>query len=431
MNRQKQLVHKPYSSIVSLIIFLFLTNLIFSPQPVSAAPATWYVATTGDDSNSCTTIAFPCLTINGAIGKAVSGDTINVATGTYTGSSGEVVLINKNVTLSGGWDTTFTTQSGTTIIDGQGAMRGVTVPLGITATVDTLTVQNGFHDSQGGGIRNNGTLTITNSIIKNNISQWMGGGIFTYGTLTISNTTISGNSAGQIGHSGGGGGGGIQNYSGTTTLNNSTVSGNTLLGFFDGSGISNVATLILNNSTVSNNTYSPSINYTAGIYTFVGSVTINNTTISGNSGGGIYSQAGTLSINNSTITNNPFGIDNNTSYSGTVTVTNSIVANNTNFFDCRGSITSAGYNLIGNDSGCTFSATTGDLVGTNLAPIDPGLMPLKNNGGSTFTHAVKWSSPAIDAGNPATQRGRRPVYSIRIVPQPISSPVNPLALYTS
>ena len=42
------------------------------------AGATWYVATTGNDANSCSVPASPCATINGAIAKAASGDTINV-----------------------------------------------------------------------------------------------------------------------------------------------------------------------------------------------------------------------------------------------------------------------------------------------------------------------------------------------------------------
>lgn len=374
------------------ILCASLLSSLADVQPALAAPTTWYVTTSGNDTNSCATTVAPCLTINGAIGKAVSGDTINVAIGTYTGSGTEVVLINKSITLSGGWDITFTTQNGTSIIDGQESRRGITVTIDTVVVLDSFTVQNGYHDNQGGGIRNNGTLTINNSVISENISHWMGGGIFTYGTLTINNTLIDGNSAGQIGHTGGGGGGGIQNYSGTTTLNNSTVSGNTLLGLFDGSGIHSFATLILNNSTVSNNTYSPSINYTASIYTWLGSITINNTTISGNAGAGVLGI--NLSVNNSTISNNLHGIN------GTATLTNSIVANNINN-DCTSTITSDGYNLIGNNSGCTFSATIGDLVGTSLSPIDPKLGPLQNNGGPTFTHALLWGSPAIDAGNPA------------------------------
>ncbi|MFT3891575.1 MAG: putative Ig domain-containing protein [Anaerolineales bacterium] len=356
----------------------------------------WYVTTTGDDANSCTTIGSPCLTINGAIGKAASGDTVYVATGTYTGSGAEVVLINKSLALSGGWDSTFTAQSGMSIIDGQGARRGITVPLGITATVHTFKVQNGYHDNQGGGIRNNGTLTVKNSVIQNNISGWMGGGIFSLGILTIDGTIIDSNTAGHLSWSGGGGGGGIQNFGGTAIINNSTISNNILLGFFDGSAINTINIsniLILNNSTVSGNINRDSINGSNG------SITINNSTISSNSGIGIGIASGSLFLNNSTISNNKSGIEISSIYSK-VNLMNSIIANNTGY-DCSGSLTSTGYNLIGNSSGCTFSATTGDLVGTILSPIDPKLGPLQDNGGPTFTHNLLWGSPAMDAGNPA------------------------------
>ncbi len=100
------------------------TNM-YMPQ---LAGLTWYVTTTGNNLNSCSSTGSPCQTINGAIGKASAGDTIKIAIGTYTGSGNEVVLIDKNVTLSGGWNASFTTQNGTSTIDGQGAQRGITIP---------------------------------------------------------------------------------------------------------------------------------------------------------------------------------------------------------------------------------------------------------------------------------------------------------------
>src|SRR5207253_2016465 len=87
----------------------------------------WYVATTGLDSHSCASVAAACLTINGALGKAVTWDRIEVATGTYAGTGTEVVLINKNITLSGGWNAGFTAQSGTSAIDGGAARRGISI----------------------------------------------------------------------------------------------------------------------------------------------------------------------------------------------------------------------------------------------------------------------------------------------------------------
>jgi parallel beta-helix repeat protein len=124
----------------------------------------------------------------------------------------------------------------------------------------------------------------------------------------------------------------------------------------------------------------------------VGTVMLNNTTISGNTanqrGGGIY-----------------------TFDRGSATLQNTILAGNTapNGPDCSWTLVSAGYNLIGNTSDCTFTPTDSDLT-----YIDAKLGLLQDNGGPTETHALLSGSPAIDAGScrgtTADQRGKpRPV----------------------
>jgi len=310
----------------------------------------------GNDANSCLTPALACATINGAIGKAASGDTIRVAIGTYTGTGTKVVLIDKNLSLSGGWDATFTTQSGTATINGGGARQGMFVNNSVTAVVERFTIQNGA-SAYGGGIDNEGTLTLNNSTVSGNTASAHGGGLFNAGTLTLNNSTVSGNTS--TGDFFAGDGGGLFNAR-TLTLNNSTVSGNTAMGSFagGGGGLSNYnnGTATLNNSTISGNT------------------------ATGGDGGGISNM----------------GI--------VVTLKNTILAGNTSSFvgpDCSDTIDSTGYNLIGNNSGCTFTSTTGDLVGTSASPINPQLGPLQNNGGPTFTRALLPGSPALDAGNPA------------------------------
>src|SRR3989338_6066216 len=67
-------------------------------------PHKWYVrATDGNDNNSCETKTDPCLTINGAIGKAQAWDEIYVTADVYTSSNpAGVVDVNKNMTISGG-----------------------------------------------------------------------------------------------------------------------------------------------------------------------------------------------------------------------------------------------------------------------------------------------------------------------------------------
>ena len=78
--------------------------------------------------------------------------------------------------------------------------------------------------------------------------------------------------------------------------------------------------------------------------------------------------------------------------------------------DCSGSITSLDYNLIQNTNGATIAGVTTH----NIYGVAPLLGPLANNGGPTPTHALRFDSPAIDAGDSGSltndQRGfLRPV----------------------
>jgi hypothetical protein len=109
-----------------VLILVIGLAMITASQPARAA-GPWYVATTGADNNDCLSPGTPCATINGALAKASSGDTVDVAEGTYMGSANEVVLIDRDITLSGGWDANFATQSGLSILDGQDARRALQV----------------------------------------------------------------------------------------------------------------------------------------------------------------------------------------------------------------------------------------------------------------------------------------------------------------
>jgi len=85
----------------------------------------------------------------------------------------------------------------------------------------------------------------------------------------------------------------------TVTINTLTIqNGNYFLG---GGGIANYGTLTLNNTTVSGN--SAGSGGGGGVVNYSGTLTLNNTTVSGNSnsnggGGGVYNSYGTLTINN-------------------------------------------------------------------------------------------------------------------------------------
>jgi hypothetical protein len=309
-------------------------------QAAVDAAGPWYVAPGGDDGNDCLSPGAACATINGALAKPgfVISDTVLVATGTYTSTGDEVALIDKDATLSGGWDEAFTTQEGMSTIDGQQVRRGIRVDTDVSAVVERFAVQNGS-----GGIRNGGILALNNCTVSGN----MDGGIYNadlffpcYPSLTLNNSTVRGNTADE--------GAGIYNE-GILALNNSTVSGNAAQ--YRGGGIYNSGVvypariLILNNSTVSRN--------------------------AAQEGGGIFA-------------------------AGAVTLTNTILAGNSASGgpDCTwGRVDSFGYNLVGDTSDCTFAATTGDLF-----DVDPRLFPLI---GLPGYHPLLPDSPAIDAGNPA------------------------------
>jgi predicted outer membrane repeat protein len=275
-----------------------------------------------------------------------------------------------------------------------------------------------FAINSGANVTFNG-LTVSGGFIQGGFS---GGGIINQGTLNVTNSTISGNSEDT-----GPGGGGIFNQ-GTLNVTNSAISGNTVSNGGSGSGIYNTATLNLISSTVSGNSVTNPLSGEGeggGVYNdSSGTVNITNSTISGNfanhDGGGFFSNSGTVNLTNSTISGNSVS-----SFGGGIAINigsfnsrNSIIAGNTASKgqpDFGGTLTSQGYNLIGNTSGTTI---TGDVTG-NILNQNAGLAPLGNYGGATFTQALLSNSPAINAGTstnaPVTdQRGANRVGNVDI-----------------
>ena len=137
---------------------------------------------------------------------------------------------------------------------------------------------------------------------------------------------------------------------------------------------------------------------------------ITNSTISGNHaegyGGGVCHTASTASMemNNVTIANNRADIAGGgvTVPCAPVRLANTIVAGNADNGtapDCEGPLTSRGYNLIQNVTGCDIGGvTTGNITG-----LSARLGTLADNGGATLTHMPSnlpfFMSPAINAGS--------------------------------
>lgn len=355
-----------------IIVTVFIATGNFTIRSAGAA-GVWYVKNGGNDSSDCQTPATACANINAALAKPgfVAGDTIRVAVGTYTGTGSEVVLINKDATLSGGWDVaTFTTQSGMATIDGQVARNGVVTDY-VVAVMDKFIVQNAFDITFGGdGITANGSLTLNNSVVQNN--QHRGLQMTNINSTKIINNSVIANNLAD----------GIYG-AGTITITNTTISGNGLSGF----------TLVIGNAFVNSTTISG--NGYGGLKNVYGTINLDNSTISGNNYGGIVNDSGSVNINSSTIVGNS-GPDDQIRYGiwGWASIRNSIVFGNSPS-DFGGSlITSLGYNIVGVTIG-TWNLASGDQIGA-----DPLVGPLQDNGGPTFTYALLASSPAINTGNP-------------------------------
>ena len=298
---------------------------------------------------------------------------------------------------------------------------------GGTLTLGASTVSGNAAGNTGGGIFNgSGSVTLSGTTVRGNTADADGAGIFSYsGTLTLTDSTVTDNRS-LLSY--GDGGGGIGNY-GTAAVTGSSIGSN--FSQVRGGGISNRGVMTLAKSTISGNE-----SLTGGGIANVGSFTATDVTISGNTalfdGGGIANRFlsdtsfGTVTATNLTITNNVAGTDLLQSGDGggvfngagaAFSVSNTILAGNRDESrlayrvddkrpDCAGALTSNGYNLIFDTTGCAIGGfLTGNIIGASAK-----LGPLQDNGGLTFTHSLTSVPPlglpelssAVDRGSPAT-----------------------------
>jgi len=324
------------------------------------------------------------------------GNTINfVVTGTIN-LTGELPLINNDLTINGPGANLMTVQRST-----GGDYRIFTINFNRVVTVSGLTITkgrvlpNGFTGGGGFFVSPGATLNLSDSVVTDNEGYSFGGGILAEGALNLNNCTISFNKAGN--------GGGF--YIVFTTA-------------------------IINNSTINNNT----TDFQAGVGIQDSTVALTNCTVTGNSattgGGGIVSRGTSASavttVTNCTVANNSgpgaalWPIKFAASPVASLSVKNTLAASNSpaNFANSGGTLTSLGHNLDTDGTSGFANGVNGNLVGSAGSPIDAKLDPLANNGGPTQTRALQCGSPARDAGDnngvPATdQRGvARPINGV-------------------
>jgi hypothetical protein len=237
---------------------------------------------------------------------------------------------------------------------------------GASVTITNTTLKGGYTYGSGGAIiQLGGRLVLDGVHVTDNwAAESSGGGVFLSGgnNHQILNSTFSNNTAYICG--------GFTNSGGTLSVANSTISGNKSYSG-GGGGFCNTGSTTLRNATVTHN----SANKGSGIYQYDnGNLNLGNTVVANNLGGTAPESA-------------DFCLQYN---------------------ECRteldgGTITTAGYNLIGNTNADSTLPVgkpnfNNDIVGTIGSPVNPLLGALSYNGGNTPTHALLRGSPAIDAG---------------------------------
>ena len=329
-------------------IFLIASALLLTAAVAQAATITVFSNADGGAG-----------TLRQAIFDASSGDTVNFALPQGVVEiliTSSELLINKNLTINGPGADKLTVRNNRPFSCGPSSQFRVfhiapataAAIVGLTISGPTL-VCNNFRE---GGISNAGTLIIDECGVVGNSTEENGGGIANSGSLTITNSNISGNSANSQSSYGGG----IAN-TGTLAVINSTISGNGT--GLSGGGIANLGS---------------------------GTLTIANSTVSGNGNANIGACGG--------------GIFTGTDGSSTARSTIIALNNGPSGPDICGTLTSQGFNLVGNNTGAVISPQSSDLIGTAASPVDPLLGPLQYNGGPTFTRALQSNSPARNSGDP-------------------------------
>ena len=189
----------------------FSANLLFTSDDPDEGTVT--IPLTGSAATNITLyVPTEFTTIQSAIDTAYSGDTIQVAAGTYTEN---IVFSEENIVLRGeGADST--------ILNGNnvGAVITLTADQTSATQISHLTVTGGNAATGGGIAAYTATPVIRHVIVHGNTATTSGGGIYLEGNATLSHVTVFGNTSG-------GNGDGI-NHAGTGTIaiTNSILWGN-------------------------------------------------------------------------------------------------------------------------------------------------------------------------------------------------------------
>ncbi|MBA7602614.1 hypothetical protein ES703_09710 [subsurface metagenome] len=241
--------------------------------------------------------------IQEAIDVAISGRTVIVLPGNYTGNGNRDIDFGGKAMTLRSTDPNDPNIVAATVIDAGGTEaehhRGFYFHSGETnaSGLHGLTITNGNANYGGGMCNDSSSPTVTNCTFSGNSAVYHGGGMCNYCSgPTLTNCTFSGNSARW--------GGGMYNYYsndyyGIPTLTNCVFRGNSAGS--DGGGMHNYhSEPVLTNSTFSRNS-ADSRGDGGGVFNQNSSPTLTNCTFSGNlagGGGGMYDRSSSATLTN-------------------------------------------------------------------------------------------------------------------------------------
>lgn len=311
--------------------------------------------------------------------------------GTITLTSGPLSVV-RNVIIQG-------PGAARIAVSGDNSVRVFDLELDLAVAITDLTIRDGSANS-GGGMRAPRTQLLLRRVVFDNCLSTnfgRGGGLHALECVaTLEDCTFTNCRAFN--------GGGFQFDQGINTMRRCTIKGCSTTGNAGGGGaMSSGGELHCLNCTFSGN-HATGSDSNAGGFSLASSsaggptsATMTACTFTLNSatggGGGIATFEGT---EDDPDTGDPVAVP------VLLTIKNSIVAANTAAggapdIDNGGSIISNGYNVIGIGEGSgLFDGVNNDVVGSLSTPLDPGLLPLAQNGGDTETHLPTSTSPAVD-----------------------------------
>ncbi|WP_167883610.1 beta strand repeat-containing protein [Leptospira ognonensis] len=437
----------------------FLLPLLFSSAISSSsssstgstttADTTFYVSTSGNDSNAGTATS-PLLTISQALSK--SGATrVNVAGGTYSISS---ALLVTTVSLYGGYSSDFSSRSITSNVTRITTSSYPGIYLSGTATVDGFTITAASTTSTAAAVTiTSGSPTVSNNTLTGRNGILISGSNF--GTVTISNNTITGGSA-SISD-------GIYLLSftagATLQLNNNTISGSSgtptysygleISSLIDGTASSRITINIkggtidgrnsssnsfgiygylfsyvdlniTDSATIKTGTSSDSTSTAAAVYltnSTNSTVTVTNSTLLGGSGGSSSTTYGASGIywNNSSPSTNTLTATGNTIYGGSggagvygmATIAGNMTATGNTIFAGGNSSTSLSKGIVDSSTGTVL--VNNNIIyggnGTQAIGINPNssiVAKLYNNTIVAGTRAAQTTVEGILVGGSAT-----------------------------